>query len=138
MVKQFLLLLAMILAIPGTLFSQASSPILGRWQAEKNGVPWLALDVREKDSTLDGTIVFHVLQGSGSASPKVLGLQEVPLAKGKLAGNVFSFKVKNQQSKKTLDPSSGEWLSFEMILNDESHAKLKSDNGSEVPLVKKE
>lgn len=138
MTKRVLLSAVAILTISVALRAQTSSAIPGLWQAEKRGSPWLVVDVTsDHDSNLGGTAAFYVLESNYSVSPKVLGLQEARITDAKLAGNIFSFKVRNQQAGLTLNPSSGELLSFEMILNDETHATLKSSSGSDVPLVKK-
>lgn len=136
MSKRLLFSVAASLAITVGLWAQASSAILGRWQAEKHGVPWLIVNVSEKGSKRGGTAVFYVLDGAESATPTVLGKQEVRLIDAKLVGNVFSFKVRNQQADVTMNPSSGELLTFEMTLKDETHATLKSSSGGQLMLKK--
>lgn len=124
------------------LFAQPARTILGKWEADKEGSPWLVLNVRGRsDGKLGGTAVFFVFDNSDSqVSPKLLGKQEVQLAHAQLVGNVFSFKIKNEQPEVTMNPSSGETLSFEMILKDETHAALESGapHTSEVTMMKKE
>jgi hypothetical protein len=138
MSKRLLFSVAASLAITVALWAQASSAILGRWQAEKHGVPWLIVNVSEERSKLGGSAVFYVLDGAESATPTVLGKQEVRLIDAKLVGNVFSFKVRNQQADVTMNPSSGELLNFEMTLKDETHATLKSISSGDQLMVKKE
>ena len=125
------------LVLTVALWAQSSSAILGSWQSEKHGSPWLIVNVRrEANSKPGGTAIFFVLDSIDAATPKILGKQEVPLIDAKLAGNVFSFKVRNRQGDMIMNPYSGELLGFEMILRDDTHAMLKSSTGSDVPLVK--
>jgi nitrogenase molybdenum-iron protein alpha/beta subunit len=120
-------------------WAQTSSAIVGRWQAEKHGTPWLIVNITgDNNSKLGGRAVFYVLDSSDTANPKVVGKQEVQLLDAKLDGNVFRFQVKNQQAEVTMNPSSGELLTFRMILNDATHAMLKSGDGRDLGLVKRE
>jgi hypothetical protein len=124
------------------LFAQPSRTILGKWEANKKGSPWVSVNVTRGDSgRFSGTAVFYVFDNPDSqGSPKVLGKEEVPLVDPQLVGHVFSFKIKNEQREVTMNPSSGETLSFQMILTDETHATLKSGGPrtAEATMVKKE
>ena len=130
------------LAITVALVAQPSPTIVGKWQGDKQGSPWLIVNVtHEKNSELGGTAVFFIFdRDEPQAAPRVVGKQDVRLAEPKLVGNVFSFKIKNEQGEVTMNPSSGEALSFEMILKDEAHAVLKSgaDADADLLMVKKE
>jgi hypothetical protein len=140
--NRFQFVAATLLALTLAIWAQPSSSVVGWWQADKQGSPWVTLNVtREKDSKLGGTAVFYVLDKTSSDTPpRVLGKQEVQLVDPKLMGNVFSFEVRNQQGVVTMNPSSDELLGFEMILKDKTHARLKSKAGGDagILLVKKE
>jgi biopolymer transport protein ExbD len=120
---------------------ESSSTIAGTWVGEKQGSPWLQLDVtREKNGDLSGTAVFFILDRTGGpAPPRVLERQNVRLVDPKLEGNVFSFQVRNQQGQVTMNPSSGEVLHFQMKLDNERTGRLKSDSpdSEAVTMVKK-
>lgn len=109
---------------------QSSAAVIGKWQGDKRGSPWVTLNVtREKNGGLSGTAVFFILDRSEDHAPaKVLGKQEVQLVNPKLEGNVFSFQISNQQGQVTMNPSSGETLAFHMTLNSDSEGLLRSDN----------
>jgi len=112
--------------------AQLSPAVVGKWQGDNQGSPWVTLNVvREKNGELSGTAVFFILD----APPKVLGKQEVQLIDPKLEGNTFSFKVRNQQGRVTMNPSSGETIGFQMTLNSDSEGLLKSDDPA-APSVK--
>jgi hypothetical protein len=133
---------ATFLSMTLALFAQPSRTILGNWEADKEGFPWVTVNVtRGGNGKFSGTAVFYVFDNPDSqGSPKVLGKQEVQLVDPQLVGDVFSFKIKNEQREVTMNPSSGETLSFQMILTDETHATLKSGGPrtAEATMVKKE
>ena len=115
----------------------AQSPVVGKWRGDKRGVPWVTLNVTETNGQLGGTAVFYVLdRNEGTNPPKVLGKQEVELVNGKLAGNIFSFQIRNQQGEARLNPSGGESLEFQMTLKDNEGMLRPVDNpeGMEVKM----
>jgi hypothetical protein len=120
---------AMLAFVSVVAVGQISSTIVGTWQGDKRGSPWVTLHLtREKDGELSGTGVFFILdRNENNGPPKVLGRQEVQLVNPKVEGHVLSFRVRNQQGGVTMNPSSGETLGFHMTLNDESGI-LKSDD----------
>jgi hypothetical protein len=142
MCNKILFSAATFLSMTLPLFAQPSRTILGKWEADKKGSPWVIVNVTAgNNGKLGGTAVFFVFDNLESqVSPKPLGKQEVQLVDAQLVGNVFSFKIKNEQREVTMSLSSGETLSFEMILKDETHAALKSDapHSAEATMVKKE
>jgi hypothetical protein len=109
--------------------AQPSPEIVGRWQGDKMGTPWVTVNViRGHSGQLSGTAVFYILDRSETDhAPKVLGKQEVALLDPKIAGNIFSFKVTNQQGAVTMNPSSGEALEFKMIVRSDTEATLRSE-----------
>jgi len=109
---------------------QSSAAVLGKWQGDKRGLPWVMLNVSsEKNGGLSGTAVVFILDRSEDQAPaKILGKQEMQLVNPKLEGNVFSFQISNQQGQVTMNPSSGETLVFHMTLNSDSEGLLESDN----------
>jgi len=112
--------------------AQLSPAVVGKWQGDNQGSPCVTLNVvREKNGELSGRAVFFSLD----APQKVLGKQEVQLIDPKLEGNAFSFKVRNQQGRVTMNPSSGETIGFQMTLNSDSEGLLKSDDPA-APSVK--
>ncbi len=130
----------LVAALPS--LAQPPSPIIGQWQADKSGSPWVLVNVtRASDHRFGGTIVFFVVDREASPSrAKPMGRQEIQLLDPNLTGDVFSFSVKNQQGPVTLDPSSSETLRFQMILRDPTHAELRPMNRktADILLVKKE
>lgn len=115
---------------------QSSRSVLGKWQGERQGVPFVTVNVTtEKDGELSGTAVFYILdQREIQGKPRVLGKQEVQLVDPKLAANVLSFKIRNQQGDVTMNASSGEELEFQMILGSDTEATLKSENREPAPI----
>lgn len=127
-----------LLMVAITVSAQPSQIIVGKWQGEKHGSPWVSVNVtQEKNGKLSGTAVFFILDRSETQnSPKVLGKQQVRLVDPKLEGNIFSFKIMNRQGEVTMNPSAGESLAFQMILSNEAEAILKSEHQSEIRMVK--
>ena len=123
-----LLMIAMLLAISAA--GQTSSIIAGTWQGEKQGSPFVILNVRQAaNGKLSGTAVFFILdRESGHTPPKVLGKEEVQLLNPKLDGRVFTFSVRNQQGQVVMNASSGETLEFQLTMDNETRASLKSNS----------
>jgi hypothetical protein len=129
MMKLKSLLTIVIVSLALFALGQPSPEIAGKWQGDKMGTPWVTVNVnRSQAGQLSGTVVFYILdRPDGDHAPKVLGKQQVALFDPKIAGNVFSFKVKNQQGSVTMNPSPGEALEFTMIMNSETEATLRSE-----------
>jgi hypothetical protein len=127
-----------LVAIALTVAAQPSPIIVGKWQGDQPGSPGVSVNVtQEKNGELGGTAIFFILDRTETQNPpQLLGKQQVQLVDPKLAGSVFSFKIKNQQGKVTMNPSSGEVLAFQMILSSKTEAILKSENQPDIRMVK--
>ena len=110
--------------------AQSTKQIIGIWQGENRGKPWVTLNVlRDHNGQLSGTAVFYVLDRTqNEEQPKVIGKQEVALVDPKMAGNVLSFTVKNHQAEVTMNQFLGEDLQFKMVVHNEIEATLTSEN----------
>jgi hypothetical protein len=127
-----------LLVIALTVSAQPSPIIVGKWQGDKQGSPWVRVNVtREKKGELGGTAVFFILDRTEAQNPpKVLGKQQVQLVDLELEGNVFSFKIMNRQGEVTMNPSGGKALAFQMILSNETQAILKSEYQADIRMLK--
>lgn len=117
------------------------SPIVGTWIGEKQGSPFVTLNVSQnKNGELSGTAAFFILdRESGHTPPKILGKADVQLLNLKLEGRVFTFSVRNNQGQTIMNPSSGDELRFRMTLESGTIGNLKSDrqDAEAVKMMKK-
>lgn len=93
----------------------AESPLDGTWQGKMDGVPAVAVTVKDNGGKLSGTVTFYRIVNDGSG-PRAEGKNTSDLVNPKLEGKTLSFQVRNPNN---------ELSSFQMELTAENEAILK-------------
>ncbi len=103
----------------------AESSVVGKWEAQLGGYPWVVLNVAQNQNQLSGTAIFFALRRDFEGGPPtgVIGERELRLNKIRKEGNAFFFEVTR--------PSDNETLSFEMKLTSDNVGFLQSTGSTD-------
>jgi hypothetical protein len=134
------LLLGVSLLLTALASAQSPASIAGRWEATKQGAPWVKLNLTDDNGQLHGTAVFFISDRDGHRrQPEIRGQQQVDLINLKRTANVLTFNIKNDQGAVVMNPASGATITFRMKLLDEKTGTLQSDApGTEPAMIRKQ
>ena len=130
------IVLALMLVIIITSCRRSTSPIVGLWKGEMNGLPAVELVIQEAESRLTGRVTFF-FQRMDSGTWKVERQSSQPLEKISYDGQRLLFQVSHEQAHP--DSAGDPPVAFTFTLSSSQEGVLASDyqgQKSQIHLVK--